>query len=75
MAVKISDVVFDGIQGTSASEDAIELNCSETYGCTGIVLNNVNISPVDPSDEVYASCTNVHGTFTGTKPAINCPSS
>ncbi|CAH8268942.1 unnamed protein product [Arabidopsis lyrata] len=42
-AVQVKNVVYKNISGTSATDVAITLNCSEKYPCQGIVLENVNI--------------------------------
>jgi len=42
--VKISNVVFKNISGTSASEMAITLACSERVPCEGIKMENVKLS-------------------------------
>ncbi|VYS60694.1 unnamed protein product [Arabidopsis thaliana] len=42
-AVQVKNVVYKNISGTSATDVAITLNCSEKYPCQGIVLENVKI--------------------------------
>ncbi|XP_071700276.1 probable polygalacturonase At3g15720 [Rutidosis leptorrhynchoides] len=67
-AVKVSDVTYKGIYGSSATKQAIVLNCSGKYNCTRIVMNGVEIT----GDGVYASCENVDGMFIHTNPKISC---
>ncbi|XP_062115367.1 polygalacturonase-like [Humulus lupulus] len=57
-AVKISDVVYNNIRGTSDSEVAVKFECSRSSPCEGISLTNVNL--VREGDGVVeASCENV----------------
>lgn len=41
--MQVKNVVYKNISGTSATDVAITLNCSEKYPCQGIVLENVKI--------------------------------
>ncbi|KAH6770440.1 hypothetical protein C2S52_015243 [Perilla frutescens var. hirtella] len=45
--VKVSDVTFNNIKGTSRSEDAITLHCSSTNPCQRIKLQNINLTYTD----------------------------
>ncbi|XP_038905664.1 polygalacturonase-like [Benincasa hispida] len=57
-AVKVSNVVYKNIRGTSASDDAIKFDCSKSFPCQEISLLGVHI--VGQGDEVAtASCENV----------------
>ncbi|CAK9167665.1 unnamed protein product [Ilex paraguariensis] len=57
-AVQVTNVVYKNIRGTSASEVAVKLDCSTTFPCNGIVLQNVN--PVREGEtKAKASCQNV----------------
>ncbi|XP_057774789.1 probable polygalacturonase At3g15720 [Salvia miltiorrhiza] len=70
--VKVSNVRYSGLHGTSMAKNAtINLSCSETVPCTGILLDNVNIKSVDAHASL-AHCTNAHGTAHACTPAINC---
>ncbi|XP_065855013.1 polygalacturonase-like [Euphorbia lathyris] len=61
--VKISDVVYEEIQGTSATEVAVKFDCSSNNPCRGIRLHNVNLTY---SHEVARSiCSNVLGNTIG----------
>ncbi|KAJ3670220.1 hypothetical protein LUZ60_010544 [Juncus effusus] len=42
-AVEVSDVIFRNIRGTSATEIAIELDCSASVPCRGIMLEGINL--------------------------------
>ncbi|KAF3786256.1 Exopolygalacturonase [Nymphaea thermarum] len=60
-AVKISEVSFKQAVGTSSSEVAINLNCSRTVACTGIILDNVRLKSADSSRPAKANCINAFG--------------
>nr|CAD1822902.1 unnamed protein product [Ananas comosus var. bracteatus] len=42
-AVKISQVMYKNISGTSRSPSAMKFACSDTVPCSNIVLNNINL--------------------------------
>ncbi|KAL6996552.1 endo-polygalacturonase [Sarracenia purpurea var. burkii] len=71
-AIKLSDITYSAIMGTSTAEQVINLKCSQSVGCTNIVLNRVYISSTTPGKRVYAACYNAHGRATNTKPAVKC---
>ncbi|XP_047339765.1 probable polygalacturonase At3g15720 [Impatiens glandulifera] len=70
--VKVSDVSFTSIVGTSNMDQAINLSCSQSVGCTNIVLDRVYISHTTKGRKIYATCNNAHGKATHTKPAVKC---
>lgn len=57
-AVKLSNVLYQNIIGTSASEVAIKFDCSRTVPCRGIYLQDVILEP-EGSGGTTASCENV----------------
>ncbi|GLT71721.1 hypothetical protein SLA2020_437190 [Shorea laevis] len=72
-AVQISDVRFVRIQGTSSNEEAIQLHCSQTVGCTNIFLEDIKIESNVGKEPAYSSCTNAHGKVSSSvKPPVNC---
>ncbi|KAL4571491.1 hypothetical protein LXL04_018251 [Taraxacum kok-saghyz] len=66
--VKISDVVYKNLQGTSSSKIAIDLNCSKAVPCTGITMENINLVGLQQGRPVTASCTNAQGREIGVNP-------
>ncbi|VFQ87692.1 unnamed protein product [Cuscuta campestris] len=54
--VKISDISYQDIHGTSATEVGIQLNCSSKESCEDITLNNVNLGYQDGAAQM--SCAN-----------------
>ncbi|KAM7493012.1 hypothetical protein LguiB_027621 [Lonicera macranthoides] len=70
-AVKISDVTYKNVQGSSATKIGIKLDCSSIVGCANIAMDHVDIS----GDGVIASCNNAKGTASHTSPQVPCLSS
>ncbi|KAK9192303.1 hypothetical protein WN943_020919 [Citrus x changshan-huyou] len=58
-AVQVSNVVYQNIKGTSASEVAIKLDCSKQFPCRGLVLQDVILRLEEEDDIAKASCSNV----------------
>ncbi|MQM21373.1 hypothetical protein Taro_054412 [Colocasia esculenta] len=61
--VKISHVLFKNIIGTSASQDAINLACSESVPCEDVELNHIDLVYLKKGKARMASssCSNVNG--------------
>ncbi|XP_022883570.1 probable polygalacturonase At3g15720 [Olea europaea var. sylvestris] len=59
-AVKVSDVTYTRIHGTTICRKnaAINLSCSSTVPCTNIILNNINITAVASYPTPFARCVN-----------------
>ncbi|KAL1553026.1 galacturonan 1,4-alpha-galacturonidase [Salvia divinorum] len=55
-SVKISDVHFVNIKGTTISKVPILLNCSTKYPCDNIELANIDLKPVPPMTESTSAC-------------------
>ncbi|KAM3289305.1 hypothetical protein P3S67_017593 [Capsicum chacoense] len=68
--VKISDVTYQDIHGTSSTEVAVKLDCSKTNPCTGITLEDVNLSYKDGKAD--ASCVNAGGRASGFEELSHC---
>ncbi|XP_052173292.1 polygalacturonase-like [Diospyros lotus] len=68
--VKISDVTYDDIHGTSATEVAVRLECSKAQPCSGIVLQDVKLTY--KNEEAEASCANAAGTASGFVQPSSC---
>lgn len=69
MAVR--DVTYTGIQGTSAKEQAITLDCA-AIGCTNIKMSQINITSSVPGKNVHAYCNNANGTASFIIPDVPC---
>ncbi|TKY49602.1 Polygalacturonase protein [Spatholobus suberectus] len=57
-AVQLSNIAYQNIRGTSASEVAIKFDCSKTVPCKGIYLQDVNLTP-EGDGSIIATCENV----------------
>ncbi|XP_059295950.1 polygalacturonase-2-like [Lycium ferocissimum] len=56
-AVHVKNVVYQNIKGSSATNVAINFNCSKSFPCEGIVMQNINL--VGESGTSKAICKNV----------------
>ncbi|XP_062174971.1 polygalacturonase [Alnus glutinosa] len=63
-AVKVSNVVYKNIKGTSASEEAINFSCSQSVPCEEIVLQDVNLG-LQGDGSIEATCESVELTKRG----------
>ncbi|XP_057470534.1 polygalacturonase-like [Actinidia eriantha] len=68
--MKISDVTYQDIHGTSGTKVAVKFDCSKKNPCSGIKLEEVNLNYKDQPAE--ASCANAGGTSTGVVKPSSC---
>ncbi|PRQ48986.1 putative polygalacturonase [Rosa chinensis] len=68
--VKVSDVLYQNIRGTSATAVAIKFDCSAANPCSGVKLENVNLTCRNQVVQSY--CTNVNGKSVGTVQPSSC---
>ncbi|KAL2529882.1 Pectin lyase-like superfamily protein [Forsythia ovata] len=61
--VKISDITYQDIHGSSATEIALKFDCSKKYPCNGITLEDVNLTY--KNEPAQSSCINVDGKSSG----------
>lgn len=57
-AVQVKNVLYKNIKGTSALEEGIIFNCSKSFPCEGIKVQNVELKHKGRSS--VATCTNVN---------------
>ncbi|XP_022744312.1 polygalacturonase-like [Durio zibethinus] len=57
--IKIKDIIYEDIRGTSSTPIAIKFDCSVKNPCTGIKLQNVNLTYLNKAAQ--SSCSNVVG--------------
>ncbi|XP_042484990.1 polygalacturonase-like isoform X2 [Macadamia integrifolia] len=69
-AVQVQKVMYKNIKGTSASEVAMKFDCSKTFPCLGIYLEDISL--VREGGTSAASCENVKWTQTGSVSPL-CP--
>ncbi|KAK8597872.1 hypothetical protein V6N13_095268 [Hibiscus sabdariffa] len=70
--VKVKDVVYKNLRGTSSTEVAITLNCSRSVSCTGLLLQSVLLKSAITGKNVSSSCTNAHGAAIGVVQPAPC---
>ncbi|CAL9236813.1 unnamed protein product [Arabidopsis halleri] len=68
--VKVSNVRYEDIHGTSNTEVAVLLDCSKEKPCTGIVMDDVNL--VSVNRPAQASCDNANGLANDVVPFTPC---
>ncbi|KAG8489327.1 hypothetical protein CXB51_017418 [Gossypium anomalum] len=66
-AVRVSNVLYKNIRGTSASRVAMKFDCSKSFPCRGIFLQDVALRPQEEEHEdiAKASCSNVRLSYRG----------
>ncbi|KAL2327031.1 hypothetical protein Fmac_020458 [Flemingia macrophylla] len=60
----VKNVLYQNIKGTSASDVAVQFNCSENFPCQEIVLQNINLQR-EGGGKAKASCNSVKLTYIG----------
>ncbi|CAN1288938.1 unnamed protein product [Linum perenne] len=68
--VKVSDVTYQDIHGTSATQVALKFDCSKRNPCRGIRLDNVRLTY--KNQPAVASCANAAGTTYGLVQPNSC---
>ncbi|KAK7278914.1 hypothetical protein RJT34_23953 [Clitoria ternatea] len=63
-AVQISNVLYQNINGTSASDVALQFDCSQNFECEGIVLQNIDLK-LQRREKAKASCNSVALNYKG----------
>lgn len=58
-AIQISNVLYQNIKGTSASDVGVKFDCSEKFPCKEIVLQNIDLQCEGSGDAAKALCNNV----------------
>lgn len=72
--VKVSEVTYKNVKGTSSTQQAIKLDCSNTSPCTGIKLQDIKLTFVDYRlrRPALTYCRNAHGRHGGTVIPKSC---
>ncbi|XP_048228083.1 probable polygalacturonase At3g15720 isoform X4 [Ricinus communis] len=71
VAVELSGIKYSGVEGTSASKQAITFDCAK-IGCRNIAMDQINITSSSPGKQIHAFCNNAKGTSTSTTPLVPC---
>uniref|UniRef100_A0A0D9WWQ5 Pectate lyase superfamily protein domain-containing protein n=1 Tax=Leersia perrieri TaxID=77586 RepID=A0A0D9WWQ5_9ORYZ len=72
---QVSNVVFKNIRGTSASKEAIRLDCSRNVPCQGITLKDVKLTVKGGGGDAKSTCRNAKWKKSGTVIPQPCASS
>ncbi|XP_034923869.2 exopolygalacturonase-like [Populus alba] len=70
--VKISDVSFKSIRGTSATPVAVRIACSSGFPCQNVKLANINLAYRGPGGPAKSQCSNVKPIISGIMSASGC---
>ncbi|CAI9753979.1 unnamed protein product [Fraxinus pennsylvanica] len=71
-ALKVSNITFRQILGTSSTQTAVNLACSSSVPCTDIVLDDIYILQND-KQRASVACNNAYGSVQGMKvPDVSC---
>lgn len=62
--VKISQVQYNDIHGSSATPIAVDFDCSPTNPCSGIILQDINLTYGNTA-AAQALCNNAGGSTSG----------
>ncbi|OMO51485.1 Glycoside hydrolase, family 28, partial [Corchorus olitorius] len=65
--VKLSDIYFKNIKGTSSSAVAVALECSKGIPCQDIYLEDVHLDLASGKKQATATCKNVRAKYFGTQ--------
>ncbi|XP_061362003.1 polygalacturonase-like [Gastrolobium bilobum] len=63
-AVQIRNVLYQNIKGTSASDLAVQFDCSQNFPCQGIVFQNIDLK-LEDGGKANASCNSVNLSYRG----------
>ncbi|KAA8523020.1 hypothetical protein F0562_009443 [Nyssa sinensis] len=66
--VHLSNVTYKEFSGTSSTGVAINLNCSRSVACTGILMEFIKLTSAKAGKQVTSSCSNAHGKETEVVP-------
>ncbi|XP_074310429.1 exopolygalacturonase [Silene latifolia] len=71
--VRLSDIYFKNIRGTSLSEVAVSLFCSKGFPCKNVFLQNVLLNLATGARRPISTCENVEARYIGTQMPPPCP--
>ncbi|WOG91680.1 hypothetical protein DCAR_0310930 [Daucus carota subsp. sativus] len=69
--VRISNVKYIGVTGTSASQVAVSLQCSNNVPCQDIYLENIDLT-LSGGGQTSSQCVNANVTYSGTQNPPPC---
>ncbi|GMN27815.1 hypothetical protein TIFTF001_001817 [Ficus carica] len=65
--VRLSDISFTNIRGTTSSAIAGKLLCSKAYPCQNVKLANINLKYTGSQGSITSTCKNVKPSISGTQ--------
>lgn len=69
--VKIKDVAYTNISGTTTSQIAVDMRCSKQFPCQNIKLQNIDLK-LGPTP-VGSRCANIKPIYVGIQRPPACP--
>uniref|UniRef100_A0A5B6Z524 Putative exopolygalacturonase-like n=1 Tax=Davidia involucrata TaxID=16924 RepID=A0A5B6Z524_DAVIN len=70
--VKISNVSFKNIRGTSSTQEVVKLVCSKGVPCENVEIGDIDLAYHGPRGAATTICTNVQPKFTGKQNPATC---
>lgn len=70
--VKLSNISFKNIRGTTSTELAVNLVCSKGAPCQKVELGNIDLKYTGPEGTASSQCKNVEATLWGTQQPKTC---
>lgn len=70
--IKLVDIRFSNIRGTSGNKDAVKLLCSKGHPCENVEIGNINIEYTGADGPASFECSNVEPKLVGTQNPKAC---
>ncbi|KAF3603036.1 hypothetical protein F2Q69_00038990 [Brassica cretica] len=70
--IKLVDITFRNIRGTSGNKDAVKLLCSKGHPCENVEIGDINIEYTGPDGPPTFECTNVTPKLVGAQNPKAC---
>ncbi|XP_058076952.1 exopolygalacturonase-like [Magnolia sinica] len=70
--VKVSNIIYKNIRGTSTTKLAVNLDCSQKNPCENIQLDNIDLTYQDSSQELGSLCYHAKVATTGVQKPLPC---
>ncbi|KAE9599252.1 putative galacturan 1,4-alpha-galacturonidase [Lupinus albus] len=68
--VKISNIVFSNVRGTTLTPIAVDLRCSKLFPCRNVRISNINLKHA--SIPISSRCANIKPVYTGVQHPPAC---
>lgn len=71
--MRVSEIVYMNVKGTSQTREAIKLACSDSVPCNNIILDNVDLQRTDTDNAADSFCSSAVGFRVGSvNPDADC---